>query len=372
MSRSAFFFCIIFFSLLGANAQERKHTYSIQGTLSGLEDSSLILLFDPFTFDGTFEKDTAILLNGNYTFTGYLKNPQQVAISYVNSAEEFIFWLDTGIILIESKMGKLRQSAYSGSAIPALMDNYLLSIQGYMDTLTRVNHRHKAAPDPEESAFWMSERNKYEDSVLQCAIKVIEDNPQSYYAVITLIRIRFQLSPDKFDEMFLTVNEYWAGSYGVDVLTRYSKERNALKAGDVIWDFTMVAEDGEMENLSLFKGHYIYLDFWASYCAPCLKKMPYLDSLQSRTDSSGFVIVTLTLDYDKRKWKSAVSKNTMYFNNFQVPVEDPLLRNKFVNYFDLQTIPRTFLLGPDLSLILVDPSEKELEEYLKVKGLLLP
>jgi len=61
-------------------------------------------------------------------------------------------------------------------------------------------------------------------------------------------------------------------------------------------DYSFTDADGRRTSLSDFKGKTVLLNFWATWCPPCIKEMPALDALQAELGGAAFVVVTVSLD----------------------------------------------------------------------------
>ncbi|RVT46329.1 TlpA family protein disulfide reductase, partial [Rubrivivax albus] len=74
-------------------------------------------------------------------------------------------------------------------------------------------------------------------------------------------------------------------------------------------DFSQPDADGKMISLSSFKGKYVLIDFWASWCVPCRAESPNLVKAYERFKNSNFEIIGVTLDEKKDKWLKAVKED---------------------------------------------------------------
>jgi thiol-disulfide isomerase/thioredoxin len=78
-------------------------------------------------------------------------------------------------------------------------------------------------------------------------------------------------------------------------------------------EFKLPSASGELQP-SMFKGKVIYIDFWASWCKPCLKSFPWLNKLQTKYKKQGFEIIAINLDKDKAKADAFLKKIPANFN----------------------------------------------------------
>jgi thiol-disulfide isomerase/thioredoxin len=70
----------------------------------------------------------------------------------------------------------------------------------------------------------------------------------------------------------------------------------AIDAGQPAPDFTLAAADGKPLQLSAFRGKLVYLDFWASWCAPCRRSFPWMNAMQEKYGSGGLVVLGVNVD----------------------------------------------------------------------------
>ena len=78
--------------------------------------------------------------------------------------------------------------------------------------------------------------------------------------------------------------------------------------GNVAPDFTLQAPDGKNVSLADFRGKYVLLDFWASWCGPCLREVPNVKKVYDKYHDKGFEILSVSLDDKKDNWTNAIEK----------------------------------------------------------------
>jgi len=138
----------------------------------------------------------------------------------------------------------------------------------------------------------------------------------------------------KQHEMFETINE---------ALDEFGKMFDLPGPGDTI-DISFTAIDGREVNLADLKGKVVLVDFWATWCVPCLRAMPEIKSLYAEFHDKGFEVIGISLDDDKEKLESYLAKEGITWPQF---FDGNGWENKFAQEYGIESIPATFLIGPD-------------------------
>ena len=107
---------------------------------------------------------------------------------------------------------------------------------------------------------------------------------------------------------------------------------------------------GNPVSLSSFKGKYVLLDFWASWCSPCRRENPNLIKVFNAYKDKGFTILSISLDRpgDKDKWISAIRNDGLPWTNIS---DLQYWSNTVANRYKVDAIPQNFLIDPSGKII---------------------
>lgn len=151
------------------------------------------------------------------------------------------------------------------------------------------------------------------------------------------------------------------------------KEKGAVKAtldaaittavGKPALEFTQNDSKGKPVTLSSFRGQYVLIDFWASWCGPCRAENPAVVKAYHAWHSKGFTILSVSLDDNKDRWLAAIKKDGLDWTQ----VSDlKSWQNSVATLYGVQGIPMNFLLDKDGKIIAKglrgDDLEKKLTE----------
>ena len=125
--------------------------------------------------------------------------------------------------------------------------------------------------------------------------------------------------------------------------------------------------NGGTTSLDDFKGKYVFIDVWATWCGPCMRQMPYLKEIEKKYHNKDIVFVSISADKEKdfKKWKELVAKENL--TGVQL-IADNAFESSFIDKYNISSIPRFILLDPSGNIIendAPDPSDPKLETLFK-------
>jgi len=126
-----------------------------------------------------------------------------------------------------------------------------------------------------------------------------------------------------------------------DMNSRLS-EWDHLKRGKPAQDFTFVDLDGNNVSLSSFKGKWVYIDIWATWCNPCMQEVPYLKNLEEEFAGKNIVFMSISVDQTQEPWRKTVEEKQMKGVQIWAGQNDIIK-----NFYKVSGIPRFMIIDPE-------------------------
>jgi peroxiredoxin len=192
-------------------------------------------------------------------------------------------------------------------------------------------------------------------------LKFVNDNQNSlagFYAST-------MLDPDKYEPQLIAYADAIKGKFSTNPgVLQFIKQMMAIKPisiGQPAPDFTVISIDNKPIKLSDYKGKYVMIDFWASWCGPCRMENPNVVKQYATYHPKGFNILGISLDTSKTNWQQAITHDQLTWThasdrkNFDGPTE--LL-------YHIQAIPSNFIIDPKGIIVAKNMRGTDLEDFL--------
>ncbi len=203
---------------------------------------------------------------------------------------------------------------------------------------------------------------KVSDDMVKFILKFANDNPEaltSFYAMNSL-------NPVDYEKEFMAYTDKIKSKFNdnqvvTDFLVRMAKLKS-VQVGQDAPEFKIETIDGKPLSLSDFKGKFVLIDFWASWCMPCRQENPNLVKAYNTYKDKNFTILGISLDKDPNAWAQAVAADKLTWthagelNDFE---------GATVRLYQIEAIPSSFLIDPTGKIIAKNLRGEELDAFLK-------
>lgn len=176
------------------------------------------------------------------------------------------------------------------------------------------------------------------------------------------------LEQNKLDENFKTFLKKMMTQQFAAMQRMYTENLQIKKLnGSVSPSFAYENHKGGITKLEDFKGKYVYVDVWATWCAPCRAEIPFLKKTEEKFHGKNIEFVSISIDKekDKEKWRTMVDEKQL--GGVQLFADNDW-NSQFVKDYGINGIPRFILIGPDGKVVNANadrPSSANLEKVLE-------
>ncbi|MES2863731.1 MAG: TlpA disulfide reductase family protein [Bacteroidota bacterium] len=154
--------------------------------------------------------------------------------------------------------------------------------------------------------------------------------------------------------------------YYIVIFTIFTISINAqINVGDTIPSVTLKSSNNKDVNITSFKGKYVLVDFWASWCAPCRLGNKKLVKLHNEVTSDKIEIIGISIDTDTNKWLKAIEKDKIKFTQL---TDSKGFDAETAVQFGVDELPSKYLFNQEGILIEKNPTEEEIIKLIEKKN----
>jgi peroxiredoxin len=339
---------ILGFIISSAQAQQPKPAgFRITGHIAGIKEKSVVILTDANKPTDTLARSA--VKGGEFILTGHVNEPNLLVLNFTSPQKKTTIFIGNETVQVNGDITNLAAIKVSGS--PSETD-FLSFEQVFNPAFAQLNQISQMANSPEGVSKKDSISNVYQALVMSIQLKVdsfIRQKGSSYVSPFLLVVVN-QLS----DDVFLLERRYLSLSPEVQNSMYGSYIREQIDNGKVgaigseAMDFIQADTAGKMVSLSSFKGKYVLVDFWASWCKPCRMENPNVLAAYERFKAKNFTVLGVSLDQNKASWVKAIEDDKLVWSQ----VSDlKYWNNEVARQYKIQQIPQNLLIDPNGKIV---------------------
>lgn len=348
-------------TLSACKETKTNNTYTISGTAVGLADGDTLLITDS---DG-LTIDKIVIKDGKFSYTGPADSVCCYALNVVKDQfNSLLFFTEPGNITV-TVASNPTESKVAGTVANDALQLLMEATDPYYERIHEIEtivYSDTTLTHEEEWALGQRYQQLYSEIENRCkeAAEQNTDNELGYMLVVRnideqensalLLRL-IEAMPEKFRQRQPIIE-----------LQARLNARHSTDEGQLMPDFIMATPAGDSISImsKVQENRITVLDFWASWCGPCRREMPFMKQLYDTYHPKGMGIVGISLDEDKEAWTQAISSLGMEWAH----ISDLHGRNsEAAQLFNVTSIPYTVVVDSTGNILKKGLRGEALEQY---------
>ena len=351
-----------------------KNTYKINGHVEGLEDGTMMTL-NVIDYNSLMPLDSAVLKNGKFSFKGETDTAEIAVVTFemddnIGGCE---LYLERGAIDIYLDIENGFQRV-GGTPNNDAFQNFIDESQPFNEEASEIEDKIRITLASQgDCSDLYDQMGDLQERFKVILAQDIKDNANLFYGYRQLMDNYNVFDPEEVMEMLEKLAPTFGGDLAFGQLTAMIKSQLSVSLGHDYLDFeaALLDKKGGFDSKAklsdyVSKNKITLLDFWASWCTPCMNEVPNLKAAYNKFKSKGFEIVSVSVDDDTEAWQNAIKVNGMNWVQLWNGAD---VANSPATDYSVTAIPCTFLIDADGTIIgrnlRGDELEKALEDYFK-------
>lgn len=339
------FLALILFVPFVLSAQKK---FVINGNLNGLPEGSPVSLSNVNTPGDTLAQGI-VKTGGAFELRGTLAEPNLYQLNFDGVQKKSVLFIGNDQVNVSGDVQTIQELSVKGSVVHNDFEDFKKIFNPLFQELTEMGQRINRTPSLQKNDSAMGVYKKHLEKIKGEVDKYVASHQNSPVApFVVLVTSEMEQDAAALERRYMKLDKnVQNGFYGKIVKQQIDNTKTGSIGSDAI-DFTQADTDGKQVALSSFRGKYVLVDFWASWCRPCREENPNVVKAYNKYKDRNFTILGVSLDQSRAPWMKAIKNDNLAWTQ----VSDLKgWNNEAAAKYNIQSIPQNFLIDPSGKII---------------------
>ena len=338
---------IVGFFLIPAVVFAQQKGFVITGTITGLPENSKVSIIDLNKPTDTLAK--GMVSKGAFVLKGTIAEPNLHQLNFDVAGKKATLFIGNENITIKGNIENVQQFDVKGSAVNDDFVEFQHVFNPLFQRFTALNQLMYSKPNQQPNDSVMAVYKSAYDAIVTAIDKFVTDKKASPVTPFLLVVTReLEQDPVTLEKRFNVLSAASRQGFYGKILQQGITDSKVGAVGSEAIEFTQTDTTGKPVSLNSFRGKYVLVDFWASWCKPCRMENPNVVTAYNKFKDKNFTVLGVSLDKMRASWIQAIKDDGLSWTQ----VSDlQYWNNEVARKYKIESIPQNFLIDPQGKIV---------------------